>query len=177
MLVIASVLIMQCSLNASADSIVPSAYQKTAIRHQIPPVVFYALALVETGQTLKTKKYRPWPWTLTINAKPFYFNTYEGSLTRLKQTLAEGEPGQLGIGLYQIEYRFHKDRFDTLEDMLDPYRNIDVAAQIFAEYYASNKGDLWETIGRFHSGTPDKAVSYQNNFGERLVSLIAGESR
>ncbi len=152
---------------------IPNAYQEIAEQHQIPASIFYTLALLESGQSSKTRAFRPWPWTLTVDAKPYYFDTYEGALSKLKQTLAGEPPKQLGIGLFQIEYRYHKDRFESVEDMLWPYKNTQVAAQIFSEYLTLEQGDLWGAIGRFHSSTDKYAKRYQLRFGKHLVSLIA----
>ncbi len=161
--------------HATSTGPIPPAYHNVAEQHRIPAAVFYTLALMESGQSIKTGQFRPWPWTLTINGEPHYFDTYEGALTKLKSTLAEGEPRQLGVGLFQIEYRYHKDQFASLEDMLWPYKNTKVAAIIFTDLLQQTQNNLWEAIGRFHSRTDKFAQRYQMRFGERLVALIAEE--
>ncbi len=155
-----------------AEISVPSAYELEAKQNNIPPVVLFALALVESGRTLPNKVFRPWPWTLTINAKPYFFSNREDADAKLQEVLAGEKPNQLGVGLMQVEWRFHKQRFSNSSMALDPYQNLKVGAQIFSEYWKET-GNLWDAIGRYHSKTPKHATRYKNMVGDRLVRLLA----
>ncbi len=170
---IAAVLISAMLMTpAWAEISVPNAYEQEARINHIPPVVLFALALVESGRTLPNKVYRPWPWTLTINAKPYFFNNREDASTKLQEVLAGEIPEQLGVGLMQVEWRFHKQRFASAAAALDPYQNLKVGAAIFSEYWKET-GNLWEAIGRYHSKTPKYAAKYKNLVGDRLLRLLA----
>ena len=150
---------------------VPAGYRATASDHRLSPAIFYAIALTESGQSRMTAGYRPWPWTLSIDGEPYFFPTREKARTALLEALRR-QPVQLGIGLFQVEHRFHSDRFDSVEEMLDPYENSRVAAEIFLEGLAMAGGDVWQAIGLFHSATPDLAEAYRKRVAKRLVGLV-----
>ena len=161
------------SVNAQVSGItMPQAYINEAVTHNIPPSVLYTLALVESGRTLSSKVFRPWPWTLTVNAKPYFFENRDQATTKLLEVLSGPEPDQLGVGLMQVEWRFHKGRFASASDALDPYLNLKIGASIFKQYW-DETGNLWEAIGRYHSKTPKFAQSYKDRFGNHLVKLLA----
>ncbi len=166
------VLLLLCPAAGLAQiSDVPAGYHEAAADHRLSPVIFYSIALTESGQSRMTAGYKPWPWTLSIEGEPYFFPTREEARTALLEALRR-QPRQLGVGLFQVEYRFHSDRFDSDEEMLDPYENSQVAAEIFSEGLAVAEGDVWQAIGFFHSATPDLAEAYRKRVARRLVSLV-----
>lgn len=154
---------------------VPAGYHAAAAEARVGPSLFYAIALTESGQSTMTAEYRPWPWTLSIDHKPHFFPTREAAFSRfIREVELMADSGirkQLGVGLFQIEYRFHSHRFASPDRMLDPYANARVAAEIFSEGLAAAGGDVWEAVGLFHSNTPDLARAYRQRVAKRLVGL------
>ncbi len=169
LLVLLSLLSPAAGLAQISD--VPAGYRTTASDHHLSPAIFYAIALTESGQSRMTAGYRPWPWTLSIDGEPFFFASRVEARTALLKAL-QRQPRQLGIGLFQVEFRFHFERFDSAEEMLDPYENSRVAAEIFSESLATTKGNVWQAIGLFHSATPDLAEAYRKRVARRLVGLV-----
>ena len=153
---------------------VPAGYQTAADEARVGSRLFYAIALTESGQSMMTADYRPWPWTLSIDKKPHYFATRQEARTALLDAVRR-EASQLGVGLFQIEYRFHAHRFESIEAMLDPYANSRVAAEIFSEGLSSSGGDVWQAIGLFHSATPELADAYRRRVSKQLVNLAGRE--
>ncbi len=154
---------------------VPAGYYAAAAEARVGPSLFYAIALTESGQSTMTAEYRPWPWTLSIDHKPHFFPTRKAALsaltTEINRRKSDAGKKQLGVGLFQIEWRFHAHRFESPGQMLDPYANARVAAEIFLEGLAAAGGDVWEAVGLFHSNTPDLAQSYRQRVAKRLVGL------
>ena len=157
--------------NARDLSQIPAGYQAAAGAANIGPALFYAIALTESGQSAMTADYRPWPWTLTIDSEPHFFPSREEAEAKLLEAI-QRQPGQLGVGLFQVEHRFHADRFDSPAAMLDPYENSRVAAEIFSEGLSAAGGDIWQAVGMFHSGTPSLAEAYRQRVAQRLVDLV-----
>jgi len=153
------------------QSSIPPGYQAAVRTRDLSPVVFYAIALTESGQSEMTAEYRPWPWTLSINAQPHYFRDRYTAEIALKDAI-ERNVEQLGVGLFQIEHRYHAQRFQSIESMLDPYANSRVAAEIFSEGLRQSNGDLWAAVGAFHSSTPTLADAYRKRVAERLFRLL-----
>lgn len=128
------------------------------------------MALVESGQSVMTADFRPWPWTLSIDGEPHFFRTREEARDALTDAIRR-QADQLGVGLFQIEYRFHHDRFPSPGAMLDPYANARAASQILAEGLARSDGNVWEAVGHFHSSTPALANAYRVRVARRLFDL------
>ncbi len=172
-------LALSASAPVAADpSAVPAGYRTAAASARVGPALFYAIALAESGQQQKTAEFRPWPWTLSIDSRPRFYRTQAEALAALTAEIHRqqaGEPRQLGIGLFQIEWRFHAHRFDRVDQMLDPYENARVAADILAEHLAAADGDPWQAVGWFHSTTPELAAGYRQRVARRLVDLIGRE--
>jgi len=168
----AVLLLFLCTMGpVRAELAVPAGYEAAAGRLDFSPVLFYAMALTESGQSRMTAEYRAWPWTLSIDREAHYFPDRAAASAALKAAL-ENEAEQLGVGLFQIEYRYHAHRFDSVDAMLDPYRNAQVAAAIFSEGLQQTDGDLWAAVGLFHSATPALAAAYRNRVAERLIRLL-----
>lgn len=155
---------------------VPAGYRTAAAEARVGPALFYAIALTESGQSTMTAGYRPWPWTLSIDGEAHYYPTREEALSSLASEVERRTDGaenrQLGVGLFQIEYRFHAHRFESVEAMIDPYANSRVAAEILSEGLSASEGDVWEAVGRFHSSTPEFAEAYRQRVAKRLVELV-----
>ena len=151
---------------------VPTGYQSAASESRVSPVLFYAMALTESGQSEMTAEFRPWPWTLSIDGEPHFYRSREEAVAALEDAIRR-QVGQLGVGLFQVEYRFHSDRFPSPEAMLDPYENSRIAADILSESLERSGGDIWEAVGLFHSATPELAGAYRARVSHRLFDLVA----
>ena len=153
---------------------VPAGYRAAAAQARVGPALFYAIALTESGQSTMTADYRPWPWTLSIDDEAHYYPTRAEAFSSLTAEVERADDAgkQLGVGLFQIEYRFHAHRFESVESMLDPYTNSRVAADILSEGLSASGGDVWEAVGRFHSSTPELADAYRRRVAKRLVELV-----
>lgn len=160
-----------CPGALAQSPVVPSAYRAAAIDARVGPALFFAIALTESGQTEMTADYRPWPWTLSIDGAAYRYPTRDEAFAALLDAIRRGA-GQLGVGIFQIEHRFHAHRFDSLSAMLDPYDNARVASEIFSEGLETAAGDVWVAVGLFHSATPEHADAYRRRVAKRLVNLI-----
>ena len=150
---------------------VPAGYRQAAGIANVGPALFYAIALTESGQSTMTADYRPWPWTLSIDGEPHFFSTRQEARSALLDAVSRS-PAQLGVGLFQIEFRFHSRRFESVDAMLDPYANARVAAEIFSEGLSTSGGNVWEAVGLFHSASPELANAYRNRVARKLVNLL-----
>ena len=138
---------------------VPALYRTVAAEYGIPPLLLYAIASVESATPLADRTIKPWPWTLSINAAPYYYATQAEALAALHW--ARQRPvKQLGIGLMQIEWRYHRRRLPDLASALDPAFNLRTGAAILHTEYR-NAGGNWDlAVKRYHSRTPHRQQGY-----------------
>ncbi|WP_251961822.1 lytic transglycosylase domain-containing protein [Pseudomonas sp. Marseille-Q5299] len=158
--------------NASAVEDPPPAYKAIAIRHGVPPVVLYSVALQESGTRLRGQLV-PWPWTLNVAGTGYRFSTRADACRALGVAIATAGPARVDVGLGQTNIRSNGHRYSSLCEGLDPYKNLAVTAQILAEQKA--KGGSWiDAAGRYHrpaGGAP--AAKYRTYFAKHL-SRVTG---
>lgn len=154
----------------AATANVPSLYHDVATEYGIPPLLLYAIALVESATPLKDGTTQPWPWTLSISAKPYYYATRNEALAAFRWARQQNVT-QLGIGLMQIEWRFHGKRFENETVALDPGVNVRTGADILRTEY-QNAGKNWDlAVKRYHSRTEKFQQAYVRRVNRVLQRL------
>lgn len=137
---------------------IPRAYRIIADQYGIPAVVFFSVAIQESGKTY-SGKFLPWPWTLNVDEKPYFFPTREDAeralLKALDSAQAEGKIARVAVGLGQIYMPAHIKQFASPLQALDPTLNLHYAAQLLLTHYASTwragHPNWWVAVGKYHS--------------------------
>lgn len=151
-------------------AVVPSAYQVAAATAGIPPQLLWALSLQESGW-LRQSRVVPWPWTLNIAGVPARFATRAGACRALHQALKKVSPRRIDIGLTQVNWGYHPERFRNPCELLDPYRNLAAASRLLVELHRD--GESWvSTAARYHRpARGDEASRYGTSLQLRLAHL------
>ena len=158
-------------VSAVAQEVPPPAYQLAAKEAGVPSPVLFAVALQESGAWLHGRL-MPWPWTLNIAGVPYRYATREAACTALRRALTEVPPTRLDAGLGQINVGYQAQRYDQPCELLDPYRNLAIAADILHEQHAPGE-DWLLAIGRYHrpaGGAP--AAQYRRHVREHLAHVL-----
>jgi soluble lytic murein transglycosylase-like protein len=157
---------------ADAAQTPPAAYQRASTHSGVPVEVLYAVALQESGVSLRGRLI-PWPWTLNVAGQAQRFANRTAACEGLGQALAEHAPTRIDVGLGQVNLGWQQHRYEQPCDLLDPYRNLAVVAQILREHASTS--DNWITaIGRYHrpaGGAP--ADLYRNSVAKHLRKLLS----
>lgn len=160
---------------AAAQEIPPPAYQLAAQRAGIPSTVLYAVALQESGARLNDRLI-PWPWSLNVAGATKRYNTRAEACAGLHQALRQVPSTRVDAGLAQINLGHQRHRYAQPCDLLDPYRNLAIAAEILREQYAPGE-DWLLAIGRYHrpaGGAP--AARYRRSV-DRHLARVLGQDR
>ena len=104
--------------------------------------VLYAVALTESG---RSGIGRPWPWTLNVGGRGYFFDSRQAAWKALMKWLRAGRRS-IDIGLMQVNWRYHKDRLGTPWQALDSYHNLRVGAAILRECFHARR-DWWASVG------------------------------
>ncbi|WP_313024499.1 transglycosylase SLT domain-containing protein [Pseudomonas lopnurensis] len=154
-----------------AQEVPPPAYQVAAQRAGIPSTVLYAVALQESGARLNGRLV-PWPWTLNVAGESRRFATRDDACASLQRALHDVPPTRIDVGLGQINLGYQRHRYRRACDVLDPYRNLGLAAEILREQHTL--GDDWLlAIGRYHrpaGGAP--ATRYRTSVSRHLARVL-----
>ncbi|WP_127113161.1 lytic transglycosylase domain-containing protein [Shimia sediminis] len=148
------------------------AAQTASMRWGIPADVLWALTRTETGRN-RAGKLQPWPWTVNVEGQGRWFATRDESQAFAYQQYKLGKRS-FDLGCFQINYKWHGQKFTSLESMLDPQANADYAASFLQTLY-SEFGNWSEAVAAFHSRTPEFAEKYQARY-ERIYASLDGKS-
>ncbi len=159
------------SLGALAREVPPPAYQLAAHRAEVPAAVLYAVALQESGTRLRGRLI-PWPWTLNVAGAPQRYATRADACAGLHRALARTPAKRIDAGLGQVNLGYHTHRYTQPCELLDPYRNLAIAAEILREQYTLGE-DWLLAIGRYHrpaGGAP--AARYRRSVHRHLTRVL-----
>lgn len=159
-----------CACIAHAQEVPPPAYQLAAQRAGIPSTVLYAVALQESG-IRRNGRIVPWPWSLNVAGQSRRFATRTDACAALQQAMRSTPHTRIDAGLGQINLGYHKQRYARACDLLDPYRNLAIAAEILKEQHAPGE-DWLLAIGRYHrpvGGEP--AARYRRSVSRHLARV------
>lgn len=168
---VAFAILLQGMLSASqADpsTICERAAVLAASESGVPISVLKAISLTETGRE-RGGVARPWPWTVNMEGKGLWFETEEAALAYAEEHFKRGARS-FDVGCFQINYKWHHEHFDSIEDMFDPASNARYAARFLTELFAE-KGTWEAAAGAYHSRTPEFAERYTARFAAYRSAL------
>ena len=124
-------------------------FESVARRHQLDPLLLYAVALCESGYG-GARGVRPWAWALRSSRGSVYGKDRAEAEQVLSEWLRDGLLN-VDIGLAQVNLRWHGHRVRQPADLLNPTTNLSVSANILQDAIASAPDDLALGIARYHS--------------------------
>jgi len=74
------------------------------------------------------------------------------------------------VGCFQINYKWHHQGFESVNQMFEPVENALYAARFLAKLY-SETGSWSKAAGVYHSRTPKFATRYSKRFDRILAAL------
>jgi len=134
----------------------------------MPPDVLLALTLVETGRN-RTGSFDPWPWTVNMEGKGYWFDTRIKAVEFVNQSYAAGARS-FDIGCFQINHRWHGEAFTSFDQMFDPMDNATYAAKFMTSLYEESGSWSW-AAGAYHSRTVSLAAKYRDRFDRIIANL------
>ena len=161
-----------CTSAAADDALV--CLKETAKQekeNKIQTNLLSAIALAESGRY--SKNYPSgiaWPWTVTTVDGGYFFETKKEAIEKVRRLRNEGITS-IDVGCMQVNLKFHPNAFESLEDALDPAKNVAYAAE-FLKRNHKETGSWGIAATRYHSKTTHKAFKYEDkllNIWRRLA--------
>ena len=128
---------------------------------QLPDGYLPAISRIESGRQRDGKR-RAWPWTLNHSGKGLYFESKAEALAYLRTATVKGRTN-IDVGCMQINHYWHGDTFGSLEEMIDPVKNVKYAAAYLTELYERH-GSWVEAVKHYHSPDEARGVRYYKGF-------------
>src|SRR5690606_4893897 len=118
----------------------------------------------------------PWPWSLNVAGQSRRYTTRADACAGLQRAMRSTPHTRIDAGLGQINLGYHQQRYSTACDLLDPYRNLAIAAEILKEQHTPGE-DWLVAVGRYHrpaGGEP--AARYRRSVSRHLARVQGARS-
>ena len=94
----------------------------------------------------------------------------QDALRRVQEARLAGVK-MIDVGCMQINHHFHARSFSSVEDMLDPSKNVDYAARFLQELKV-REGSWTMAVARYHAG-PDNNPAQKRYVCRVIANLVA----
>ncbi|KZN63373.1 hypothetical protein N478_03730 [Pseudoalteromonas luteoviolacea S4060-1] len=149
------ILLLKLSFSSVANDQVLKFVEDNCSTNSVDTLLVVKIITHESKAYYKGKP-QPWPWTLNVNGKGYWFDSYQEALIKANSAL-KNKVSKLGIGLGQIEWKFHKHRFDGgLAQALKPKENIKVVCSILNEGRKAGIENSFELAAYYHRPIRDQ---------------------
>lgn len=129
----------------AGENVCEAEMTRAAATHDVPLAVLFAVGLTETGRrgTLH-------PYALNIAGRSYFGESRAAALAEFEKERARGVK-LIDLGCMQINHYWHAQEFDSVEDMLDPAKNVEYAA-VFLKRLRARHGSWTLAVARYHAG-------------------------
>ena len=100
----------------------------------------------------------PWPWAIQVQGKSYYFKTQSAAYLYIKHLLSLGIEN-FDVGCFQINWRWHKDKIRTPQELLNPLNNTLIAAQFLIDL-KTRHASWMKAVSNYHSSNPQQGKNY-----------------
>ncbi|MFM0415830.1 transglycosylase SLT domain-containing protein [Paraburkholderia aromaticivorans] len=131
-------------------------------------------AKILAGVALNESAYkgRAWPWTLNVAGRGFFFRTRDDAFKAIRFLISDGRC-DFDVGLMQVNWCYHRQRFASPWDALAPATNIHVAEDILNENYRKTHSAM-KAVAYYHSANPQPGREYLARFIQHLSQIDRG---
>lgn len=127
-------------------------------RHGVPGGLLIAIARTESGLARGEAELRAWPWAANVQGTSHYFDSRPEMLAHLEAVM-QADISNFDVGCMQLNYHWHRDKFDGLAQMLDPEANVAYAARYLRQLH--DETGSWDAATRYyHSRDPERGSVY-----------------
>ncbi|MDR1366154.1 MAG: lytic transglycosylase domain-containing protein [Holosporales bacterium] len=146
---------------------------KSTRKYSIPPNLLKAISLVESGRYRRSiGKAEAYPWTICVNGRGSFCTDRLAAVTKIQQ-LKNQDQRNIDVGLMQINLKLYGRHFASVNDMIDPAKNVDFAAGMLKRLY--NKTGSWRSaVALYHSRNKKHNIPYTNKVFVALDQIRRG---
>lgn len=137
---------------------------RAAQKYDIPLPILYAVGLTESGYKGSLQ-----PFTLYIEGKDYISSNLQDALKLFHEAHGRGV-NLIDIGCMQVNYYWHKEEFNTLEEMFDPRLNVEQAAR-FLQQLRKREGSWTMAVARYNAG-PKNTVGQHRYVCRVMKNLV-----
>ena len=118
---------------------------RASARYGVPLGVLYAVGLTETGKRGSLQ-----PYAMNIAGTAYFGTGPRDVLARFAEARSKGVR-LIDLGCMQINHHYHREKFASLEAMIDPRQNVEYAT-LFLKQLKAREGSWTLAVARYHAG-------------------------
>lgn len=123
----------------------------SAREYDLDPWLLFAISLEETGRYDKARgAITPWPYTTHRNGVVIQHETQEDAIKQINAWEAAGIKNY-DVGPFQINRRWHAERFLKIEHMLDVSISAKYVGELLRSAIGRSNGNVLEAVGLLRS--------------------------
>ena len=138
---------------------------RAAEKHGVPLGMLYAVGLAETGRGDSLR-----PYALNIDGRAIYDIDRAQALQRFEAE-KRGGAKLIDIGCMQVNHYYHGRNFSSVNEMLDPGKNVDYAARFLVALKA-REGSWTKAVARYHAG-PNNDPAQKKYVCRVIANMVA----
>ena len=162
----------QTQLQNSSQDLCAVATAKAEKQYQIKPQLLQTIASVESGRwDEKLGRRIAWPWTIQADGKGYYYKSKQEAVAAIKALYAQGITN-IDVGCMQINMRYHRKAFKSIEDSLDPEQNVAYSAKFLRSLYNRNGHNWQKTAMQYHSINYERGLIYKGRLEKHYAEYI-----
>ena len=133
----------------------------------MPLGVLYAVGMTETGRKGSLQ-----PYALNIEGKTVFTNSERAAMKTFRSARMTGAK-LIDLGCMQINHHYHGNQFSSVEEMLDPQKNVEYAARFLSELRVQ-EGSWTMAVARYHAG-PNNNIAQKRYVCLVIKNLVASD--
>ena len=137
----------------------------------IPVHLLAAISTTETGRWHDGLGMSlPWPWTINVEGKGYYFGSKAEAIAATQKFLREGKRS-IDVGCMQVNLKHHPKAFANLNEAFDPATNVAYAASFLKSNY-NEMGNWIQAAAAYHSRTSHLGRSYLARVEKNWIQIV-----
>lgn len=138
---------------------------RAANKYSVPLGMLYAVGLAETGRRGSLQ-----PYAMNIEGRAYFAASAQDAIRQFDEARRTGAR-LIDLGCMQINHYYHRERFASLESMLNPRDNVDYAAQ-FLRQLKNREGSWTMAVARYHAG-PNNDPAQKQYVCRVMTNMVA----
>lgn len=138
---------------------------RASAKYGVPVGMLYSVGLTETGRKGSLQ-----PYAMNIEGRAVFANTLPEAVQHFEAARRSGAK-LIDLGCMQINHYYHREKFSSLESMLNPRDNVEYAARFLSEL--KGRHETWTmAIARYHAG-PDNDPAQKRYVCRVISNMVA----
>jgi soluble lytic murein transglycosylase-like protein len=138
---------------------------RASAKYGVPLGMLYSVGLTETGRRGSLQ-----PYAMNVEGRAVFSRTAPEAMQRFEEARRSGAR-LIDLGCMQINHEYHREKFSSLESMLDPRANVEYAARFLKEL--KGRHETWTmAVARYHAG-PNNDPAQKRYVCRVIANMVA----